>query len=66
MNYCKSIPEFLNLYFDKQGRYSFKNLDFENQRFWITLTDYCINNIDKNADLYALLSDITRYGRACE
>ena len=62
MHICSSIEEFKELYFDKYGKYSFKDLDFNDKSMWKELFDYCIKNCDDNFELFSIISSFYKFG----
>ncbi len=68
MKYVCSVDEFLSCYFNQQMPYAFDKLNFAEQSnldylLWSELASYCQNNLDNNVELYALLSDMHRFGK---
>jgi len=71
MKYVCSVQEFCDCYFDQKFNYTFDKLDFVERSnldylLWDELISFCNDNLDKNAELYALLSDIYRFGKGVD
>lgn len=66
MEVCKSIKEFISLYFDKSGNYEFKDLEFKESSKWDELVLFLEKEAPKNPDFYALLSNMYLVGRGVQ
>ena len=71
MKYVCSVNEFLKCYFDQKFNYTLDKLDFAHDAnldylLWDELKNFCNDNLQNDAELYALLSDMHRFGKGVD